>query len=334
MKKNVDEYLDLAKNIKLKNIPAQKAEIMDLLEAESYKHNWLKRFIFKHFRRLAVMSILSIIPILFLGIQFLSSIDNEKINENLATPSKKARNTECEKLISELPTTNKILSETNEIAKPLAKNEEESFDFECYKWYLLKFDAKEWSFKWTYKIEAIHNYDINGKFTQGFRHNLTSTSDQNLLTALRKLEDTLVNIVDINILKSNCYLDIDEYFAKLAEYCELYSKEYNKNLIGMINLYSHLNRKFLNNPQEIMKIKSKGLILDKTTLNNLGIVITDTTVSIPNDEYFDSDPLRLERAKWYRSDKISNYIVRYDSSIIKKNLVFEWTKPLSMYRSD
>jgi hypothetical protein len=54
----------------------------------------------------------------------------------------------------------------------------------------------------------------------------------------------------------------------------------------MINLYTVISRKFINDPSEEMKIKSKGIYLQKDILEKLGIEFEENLVRIPYDIEF------------------------------------------------
>lgn len=343
MKNKIDTYLELANQARLAHVPLDKSEAETLLKTKmsGTAQNIFKRF-YNFFGRHLFMTITSFVGIILTGL-YLSTpfqvAEHKDFSENkIQNKTIVQKTVEMNQKEQVIKTENNPVIENN--IKPDNKttttstNTSTVYDINKITWNLVVFIPKDWSFQWINRIENQEIINEEGKRSIHIHKFQTSLEDKYLIYVSKQLEDSLQGYVNLREIKSLCNLEIDEYFEKLAKISvDLSNNENGKDLIKMVNLYAHINRKFLNNPTEI-KIKSKGLILPKENMEKLGIVFTDSTFSFPQDEYFRNEEYRKTILKWYRSDKINLEKLPDGELLLKKNYVYEWSKNSSKYNKN
>jgi hypothetical protein len=333
MKNKIDIYLELAKQARLARVPLDKSGAETLLKTKmsGTAQNIFKRF-YNFFGRHLIMTITSIVGIILTGLYLNTpfQVAEHKDLSNNKIPYKIFAQNKVETKQKEQFTNaeNNLVKE--EDVKPEKKttttNSATVYDINKITWNLVVFNQKDWSFQWINRVENEVLINEEGKRSIRVMKSQTELEDKYLINVIKQLEDSIKGFVNLKDIKLVCNLEIEDYFEKLAKISvELSKKENDQKLLEMVNLYAHINRKFLNNPEE-MKIKSKGLILPKENLEKLGIVFTDSTFSVPQDEYYKNEDYRKGILKWYIFDKIDTANLPDRDILLKKNIVYEWTK--------
>ncbi|MBX3042332.1 MAG: T9SS type A sorting domain-containing protein [Candidatus Kapabacteria bacterium] len=340
MKDKLDKYLDLAKEVHLANVPYNTPEAESLLSGSGRgtAQNFVDRFL-NFFGRHLFMTITSLIAIILSGIYLLSPFGadekmTEKKQESTFTQSKAEihSNNEKSNLIGEditLPSNEQLTNNnmTSDTTKKVNSSNDKIFSIDEINWELLTFNIENWSFMWTFRVESKSVFSKDGNHNIMERKYQLILEDKYLITVSKQLEDSLRNIVDLQRIKSICFLDVPDYFDKLTELNnELIIQSNNMDLVRMLNMYAHITRKLFNNPTEMMKIKSKGLLLGKEILEKLDIVFSDTTFSIPQDELYLDKQYINKFLKLYGADKFDLNDIPDKNILMKKNVIFEWEK--------
>ena len=330
MENKIDKYIDLAKQVHLAHVPFDKSEAETLLSENKCgtAQNFFKRFI-NYFGKHHIMTITTITFLLVSASLFIA-----ENSDNIDTANHKLHNQYTVIHIDSTTMKQKQSKDENFRENKLNENlteKPDNIDFTKIDWRLVNFYPDSWSFMWTYSIESIKGMDKNGKFKVAYIDRQTKPNNEHLLGLLLSIEDTINNTADINYIKQLCFLDIEEYFEQLSEYSKQFMHTQSESFLKMMNLYANISRTFLNNPKEQLQIKSNGLILPKETLEKLGMEFSDSTLSFPYDQYFSGDKMHLERASYYKTDKINILQVDYPESVLLRNRVFEWQTKQKKY---
>ena len=340
MKDKIDKYLELANEVHLANVPLDKPSAESLLResGRGTAQNFVNRFI-NFFGRHLFMTITSIIAVIFSGLYLLSTFgvtENfpEKNDANLLARSNSSTNLDFEKSKSisddlKLSDDEHTTKDSTNSESPNQPNEPEVIlnNLEDINWSWLIFNIENWGFMWTFRIEKYSTYDKNGNNQISQRISSLHLEDKYLIKVSKQLEDSLRNTIDFNTIKKICFMEIPDYFDKLTEINNSISERNdNHQIINMINMYAHITRKLVNNPSEMMRIKSKGLILPKEILEKLDISFTDSTISIPHDELFTDKNILQRYLKLYKANNLNLDEIPEKEILLKKNLIFEWEK--------
>ena len=334
-----EKYIENAKKARVANVPLDKTEAGKLLQKRSGTTQNIFKRIFNYFGRHYIMTITSIIALIIAGL-VVSSPNPEATQDVL-------KNNNIELLTNEDARKHKALAdnqdhsdETDPVKKEDAEyavgdtiNQITERTIDELTWDLVIFNQRDWSFQWTKLVKNKLIVTEDGKKRArklSFRADL---KDKYLIKVSENIEDSISAYIDPGKLKSLSNLDIEDYFDKLAKINrKLQSKDNSEKLIRMVNLYSHINRKFINNPSEEMKMKNKGLILSKETLEKLGIKFEEFRFLVPQYDYYPYSENRIELLSFLNYEK-ANELPKEDI-ILKKYMVFEWEKDQPKYKDN
>ena len=136
----------------------------------------------------------------------------------------------------------------------------------------------------------FHHYDIEYRNPRIIDPGQTFTSisvqiePEDLIRIESELEGLLNNKMDINILKKLAYVPFADFYSSLNNVTENLK---NPNInIDAVRLYVLICRSYTNVYMNGYVFEKHGLILDKKTLERLGIEFGDNYYSVPNDEFF------------------------------------------------
>lgn len=340
MKNKSDKYLDLAKEVRLAHVPNKGKEAESLLNStkSGTAQNIFTR-IFNYFGRHLIMTITSLIALIVAGLLMTNSeqLKEQPVESKMVNNTKPVeRKIDKEDLVfSEAEREEeKKDNDKNAILKDTTIVKETHYTLDDLRWDLIKFDHENWNFQYVILNRTERKYDKNGDSSYHIQKVFDDFDNKYLIQIEKELEDSIKVFFDINRIKDICNLEIDEYFFELSKIGDEI-KNYKNSIktVQMINLYAHINRKFLNNPSEEMKIKSKGIVLPKETLESLGITFSDSTVAIPQDDYYMPSIYRNKIIDWYDSEKISSKALPDNDIILKKNIIYEWTTDVSKHDS-
>lgn len=330
MNDKLDKYLELAKEVHLANVPLDKTDAESLLgkSGRGTAQNFVKRFL-NFFGRHLFMTIASILAVILTGIYLLSpfKIFNYE-NSLLASSTIQTSNTLSNDEIKSKDSLKNNVVET-EIQQSESTSTVQTFDIENLNCDLVVFNINDWSFQWISEIKSDVVY-IDGKRNVQILHFQHPLEDKYLIKVLKQFEDSIKVFIDPNELKSLANQNFEDYFESLAKIGERFTDENNgEKQVRMINLYAHISRKFMNNPTEMMKIKSKGLILPTNYLMKLGINFTDSTFSVPLDGLYKNSNYRTQLLDLFSSSNLDTKNLTQNDILLRSNIIYEWSRNLS-----
>ena len=336
MKDKLDKYLDLANEVHLANVPLDKPSAESLLgkSGRGTAQNFVNRFI-NFFGRHLFMTITSIIAVILTGIYLLSP-SMKVVDDSSHLVSDKLQTTQ-----TTVDNDNKNSVDSLEKSSIYQKVQQSESSFTIQEnniselqWDWVVFNINDWSFLWKSVTKSDVVY-IDGKRNVKVMQFLHPLDDKYLIKVLKQLEDSIQTFIKTDELKSLANEDIDSYFEKLAEIGERFTDDINgEKQVKMTNLYAHIWRKIMNNPTDMMKIKSKGIVLPLTNLGKLGINFTDSTFSIPMDGFYKNSNYRTQLLDLFSSDELDTKNLPKHDILLRTNMIYEWSSNLSKFDSN
>ncbi len=196
------------------------------------------------------------------------------------------------------------------------------------RWKHLIFEPKDW------KINTRLNFVLQRKFnSKGENFPVTTFVSYYpevpvLIRLLAEMEQDITKYCDIVQLKNLGICDIKDYFPLLDSLLNdiPVSVKNRAELLEEVTMYGQVSRTILDNPFKGFKYKDKGVLLDKSTLEQIGIGFEKNKITIPNDEVF------IEKRQIIHADTIFQFHFgeSYNKEYIDGNLyqtkqdVFEW----------
>jgi hypothetical protein len=333
------QYLELAKEVRLAHVPNKGKEAESLLNStkSGTAQNIFTR-IFNYFGRHLIMTFTSLIALIVAGLLITNT---EQLKEQPVEAKPIASTKPVERKIDK---EDLVYNEKNALNSNEEEIQEEKSDFQAkaidtivtvtlnkpeeIEWKYVELKVDRWYFLYLTAVETkqiIYEDTTNNHFSINHIHSVLD--EEYYINVVKQLEEGLEGNIDFSEVKKLAFEDIDDYFAKLSVMCEnIEKKENGVELAKMLNLYAHLTRKLYNDPAEIMKIKNKGIFLPKETLESLGISFTDSTISIPNDQYYMSSDYIKQWTEWKRLPELNDSTLPKEDKIIKWNYVYEWNQ--------
>ncbi len=181
------------------------------------------------------------------------------------------------------------------------------------RWQHLVFDNATWNLNTSVPSSVKLRYasDENAKGSLEYvTVNIALDDDADYFRLMKEMETNISKSVDVNNLKELCNVSLSDYYSKLEE---ITSNISDAEIAKQALIYANMNRKLIGNPFAEFKLKDKGLLLPKASLENLGFKFYDNKFTYPLDETFTEN-----------SPKFFNDDAYDDNKEVFKNGVEEW----------